>query len=113
MFSKKCLLDCRFVKEVVFDLLVLLNISGLSDLTRTRMDPFPLFLQRLLIAESKERGVFGDSRRRTCGCYWNMVHNAAMEVRSGILTQPSQYPSENVRNTREVFVVEIKGNRFI
>ena len=30
---------------------------------------------------------------------WNMVHNAAMEVRSGILTQPSQYPSENVRNT--------------
>ena len=66
MFSKKCLLDCRFVKEVVFDLLVLLNISGLSDLTRTRMDPFPLFLQRLLIAESKERGVFGDTRRQTC-----------------------------------------------
>ena len=57
---------------------------------RERRDPFPLFLQRLLIAESKERGVFGDSRRRSCGCYWNMVHNAAMEVRSGILTQPGQ-----------------------
>ena len=55
-------------------------------MTRTRRDPFPLFLQRLLIAESKERGVFSDSRRRSCGSCWNMVHNAAMEVRSGILT---------------------------
>ena len=27
---------------------------------------------------------------------WNMVHNAAKEVRSGILTLPGQYPSENV-----------------
>ena len=40
---------------------------------RERRDPFPLFLQRLLIAESKERGVFGDSRRRTCGCYWSIT----------------------------------------
>ena len=57
-------------------------------MTRTRRDPFPLFLQRLLIAESKQRGrgVFSDSRRRSCGSCWNMVHNAAMEVRSGILT---------------------------
>ena len=32
MFSKKCLLDCRFVKEVIFDLLVVWNnSSGLSD----------------------------------------------------------------------------------
>ena len=40
---------------------------------RERRDPFPLFLQCLLIAESKERGVFGDSRRRTCGCYWSIT----------------------------------------
>ena len=63
---------------------------------RTRRNPFPLFLQRLLIAESKERGVFSDSRRRSCGSCWNMVQNAAMEARSGIVTQPGQYPSEYV-----------------
>ena len=70
------------------------------------MDPFPRFndcrpvLQRLLIAESTERGVFGDTRRRSCGSCWNMEHNAAMEVKSGILTQPGQYPSETVRNMK-------------
>ena len=54
-----------------------------------------------------------------------LEYNAALEVRSGILTQPGQYLSENVRNTlklcfdccvlcmensKEVFVVEIKRN---
>ena len=57
------------------------------------------------------------------------MHNAAMEVRSGILTQPGQYPSENVKkprtaalklffdccvlcmeNSKEVFLVEINRN---
>ena len=45
------------------------------------------------IQRKEESGV---TRRRSCGSCWNMVQNAAMEARSGIVTQPGQYPSEYV-----------------
>ena len=68
-------------------------------MTRTRRDPFPLFLQRLLIAESKERGVGSLWWLKKTDLWLLLEYNAALEVRSGILTQPGQYLSENVRNT--------------
>ena len=96
-------------------------------MTRTRRDPFPLFLQRLLIAESKERGVFSDSRRRSCGSCWNMVPL----WKSGLASWQSEWKCEKfyiwrqeiaalklcfdccvlcMENSKEVFLLEINRN---